>query len=237
MIRIRQTLHPAVWAFRLLTRKDYPKELEFIRQFLTKSDICFDVGAHSGTWSYPLSKIVNRVYAFEALPYYSKVLAASLHLLHAKNVTVVNLAVSDQPGIVNLVWQDRSGHRLTGCTHVAGSNETQGETVSVGTTSLDSFVSAKDFDGKRVTFIKCDVEGYECHVIAGASRLIEKWKPVVFAEAKDDWFKRYGKTSNDLMAVMESFGYSSNVFDRDGSLQRVTPTSYSGASDILFLPA
>ena len=212
-------------------------ELDFIKQFLTRSDVCFDVGAHSGIWSYPLSGIVGQVYAFEALPYYSKVLSSTMKLLHAENVTVVNRAVSDQDGSINLVWQDGSGHTLTGFTHVEGTNELQGGRVSVATISLDSLVSGKDFDGKRVAFIKCDVEGYECHVVAGARRLIEKWRPVIFAEAKDDWFKRYGRSSKELIHVMESHLYSANVFLPDGSLQQITAGSYSGAGDILFRPA
>jgi len=237
MLRVRQTLHAAIWAFRLLARKNYPVELDFIKQFLTPSDICFDVGAHSGIWSYPLSKIVSEVYAFEALPYYSKVLAATMKLLHAKNVTVVNRAVSDREGNINLVWRDGSGQTLTGFTHIEANNEPQAGRVSIATLTLDSLVSGGDFEGKRVAFIKCDVEGYECHVVDGARRLIERWRPVIFAEAKDEWFLRYGKTSKDLIEVMESFDYSSNVFGPSGSLQEVTATTYSGAGDILFRPA
>jgi FkbM family methyltransferase len=177
------------------------------------------------------------VYAFEALPYYSKVLSSTMKLLHVRNVTVINRAVSDKEGNIDLVWQDGSGQMLTGFTHVEGTGEAQGSRVSVPTVSLDSLVSGGDFDGKRVAFIKCDVEGYECHVVDGARRLIEKWKPVIFAEAKDDWFRRYGKSSKDLIRAMEFHVYSANIFRPDGSLQQVTAGSYSGAGDILFRPA
>ncbi len=233
---MRETLHSALWAFRLLVRKNYPAELDFIKQFVTPSDVCFDVGAHSGIWSYPLSKMATEVYAFEALPYYSKVLSSTMKLLHVENVTVVNRAVSDRDGYINLIWQDGSGQKLTGFTHVEGS-EPESDGVGIPALSLDSVISREDFNGKRVAFIKCDVEGYECHVIAGARRLIDKWRPVIFAEAKDAWFNRYGKSSAELIRVMEAHRYSANIFRPDGSVQQVTADTYSGVGDILFLAA
>jgi hypothetical protein len=73
-------------------------------------------------------------------------------------------------------------------------------------------------------------------VIVGARRLIAKWHPLIFAEAKDDWFRRYGKTSTNLFEILNSYGYSANIFCADGTLQEVTAASYSGAGDILFRP-
>jgi FkbM family methyltransferase len=235
-MHFRQVVHSGVWAYRLLRRDNYPLELDFIRRSLTSEDICFDVGAHSGTWSYPLSKIVHQVYAFEALPYYARVLRTTMTLLGAGNVTVVNKAVSDREGAVHLIHRDSRGRRLTGLTHVAGPNEETADTITVGTIPLDSFLGDQSLDGRRVGFIKCDVEGHECHVLAGAEQLLAKWRPWVFAEAKDDWFRRYGVTSRRLFEILESNGYRGFVFVADGTPMGVTATSYSGSGDVLFCP-
>ena len=236
MLTIRQKIHTVLWIDRLLAGRNYPAELNFIKNSLSSEDVCFDVGAHSGTWSYPLSKIVNHVYAFEALPYYAQVLGATINLLGVKNVTVVNKAASDLQETVSLIWKDTSGKRLTGFTHVAGAGEQQGHRVSVAAVPLDSYISNDNVAGKRVAFIKCDVEGYECQVIVGARRLIAKWHPLIFAEAKEDWFRRYGKTSTNLFEILNSYGYSGSIFSSDGTLQEITATSYSGSGDILFRP-
>ena len=139
-----------------------------------------------------------------------------MKLLRVTNVMVVNRAVADRDGSINLVWQDGLGNKLTGFSHVEGSGPS-GVKVCIPAMSLDSLVFGEEFDDKRVAFIKCDVEGYECHVIAGARRLIERWRPVIFAEARDDWFRRYGKSSHDLIEMMQSQSYLGYVFRSDGS--------------------
>jgi FkbM family methyltransferase len=232
---MREGLHSAIWALRLLSRRNYPIELDFIKEILKPSEICFDVGAHSGIWAYPLSQLTSQVYAFEAFPYYSRVLSATMKLLRVQNVRVVNSAVADRDGTVNLVWQDGAGHKLTGMSHIEAS-EPGGVKVSISAMSLDSLASGKEFDDKRVAFIKCDVEGYECHVLAGAKRVIEKWRPAIFAEAKDEWFRRYGKSSRELIEMMQSHLYTGHVFRSDGTLQQITAETYSGKGDILFRP-
>jgi len=73
-------------------------------------------------------------------------------------------------------------------------------------------------------------------VIVGARRLIAQWHPLIFAEAKEDWFRRYGKTSTNLFEILNSYGYSGSIFSSDGTLQEITATSYSGSGDILFHP-
>ena len=108
----RQSLHALVWAYRLRTRKTYPRELDFIKGFITQDDVCVDVGAHAGSWTYPMAKMAREVYAFEALPYYASVLKAALKLMRVTNVAVVNTAVFDQHGVTNMMWRDPGGRRL-----------------------------------------------------------------------------------------------------------------------------
>lgn len=236
MLTIRQRVHAFRWAYRLVTRKDYPAELDLIKISLSPDDVCFDIGAHSGTWSYPLSKIVGQTYAFEALPYYAEVLTSTLNLLGVRNVTVVNKAASDrEEDTIGLIWRDPAGKRLTGFTHVAGETESKSQQLKVSAVSLDSFVKENRIE-KRIAFIKCDVEGYECHVISGALQLISRCRPLIFAEAKDGWFRRYAKSSKDLFDTLSSRGYVSKVFLPDGTVAEITATSYSGIGDIFFCP-
>ncbi len=236
MLSVRQRVHAFLWAYRLLARSGYPHELDSIKGTLEPDDVCIDVGAHSGNWSYPLSKLVRRVYAFEALPYYSEVLRVTMAMLGARNVEIIGKAASDRTETASLVWQDEKGKRLTGFTHVAAVNEEDEDVAAVETVSLDSFFAAKGFAGNRLAFIKCDVEGYECHVLSGSRGLIDRWRPLIFAEAKDQWFGRYGKTSKDLFDILAPYGYCGYILREDGSEQEVTALNYSGSGDILFRP-
>jgi FkbM family methyltransferase len=236
MLTARQAVHTVLWAYRLLSRKQRPNQLDFIKTAVSANDICFDVGAHAGTWAYPLSKIAGHVYAFEALPYYAQVLKQTMKLLGVNNVTVVNRAVSNRQETVNLVWRDPHGKRLAGLTHVAAESEKNEGTVSVPSVSLDSYVAGANLTEKRVAFIKCDVEGYEYQVITGASGVVSRWRPLIFAEVQDNWLTRYGRNSADLINVLESFGYRPNLLRHDGTLIEISAASYSGTDDILFCP-
>jgi FkbM family methyltransferase len=233
----RQSIHAVVWAYRLSTRKNYPRELDFIKAAVTADDVCLDVGAHAGSWSYPLAKISGTVYAFEALPYYARVLKATLRLMRVANVIVINKAVSDHEDTTSLIWRDPSGRRLTGLTHIAAESEHEQDSVTVETAPLDFFFDGDKLGGRRVRFMKCDVEGYECHVVNGARGLIRRWRPIIFAEAQDESFRRYGRTAAEFIGIVTSLGYSGHIFRPDGTLQEISAETYSGFGDILFRPA
>jgi FkbM family methyltransferase len=203
---------------------------------LSATDIALDVGAHAGAWAYPLSRRMSYVYAFEALPYYAQVLTAALKTAGARNVTVVNNAVSNLAEDVSMVWREPSGARLTGLTHVASQGEGAQDTVSVRAVRLDDFVKEQGIASMRIGLIKCDVEGYEFKVIEGACDTICKWRPIVFAEVQDSTLCRYGKKSADLIQLMTAFGYGATAFLRDGSTKPVDASTYPGEGDILFCP-
>ncbi len=236
MLTTRQHVHSLVWAYRLFKGKTQPRELPHLRRWLTADDVAFDVGAHAGAWAYPLSRHMSHVYAFEALPYYAQVLDRALKVVGAENVTVVNRAVTNERGTVSIVWQGLAGERLKGFTHIAGHNEGGKNTVQVAALSLDEFVREHVLT-KRIGLVKCDVEGYESKVIEGASQLIQRCRPIIFAEAQNSTSARYGKTSVDLIRIMAAHNYAANVIRPDGVIHSVDAASYSGEGDILFCPA
>ena len=122
----------------------------------------------------------------------------------------------------------------TGLTHIASADEQDREIVEVKSAPLDSFFDGSPSGRGRVRFLKCDVEGYECHVVDGARNLIKRWRPIIFAEAQDESVRRYGRTSAEFIEMVTTFGYAGHVFRPDGTLQEISPLSYSGSGDILF---
>lgn len=237
MLTGRQGIHSMVWAGRLLSGKMRPVQLKYMRQWLSPEDVCLDIGAHAGAWAYPMSRLVSHVYAFEALPYYAQVLRTTLKVVGANNVTVLNTAVSAKRGTVWIVWRGPDGQRLKGFTHVASDQEDHNGTVGVESLSLDEFIKERSLTQRKIALLKCDVEGYECEVLAGATDLIRRCRPIIYAEAQNSSFARYRKTSSDLIQLMTAHNYVANVFRDDGSTLPVDAAAYSGEGDILFRPA
>ncbi len=64
--------------------------------------------------------------------------------------------------------------------------------------TLDSLVA----DGRRVDFIKIDVEGYELQVLRGAQRILEEHKPRMFLEVHPVLLKRFGDPLSELAALL-----------------------------------
>ncbi len=206
-----------------------------ISKYLGDESICFDVGAHGGSWSRGLARIVQKghVYSFEALPYYADVLRKTMKLLGQRRVTVLNRAVAELDGSVQMARQDRDGNTLTGKTHVAVSGEEAQEMVSVPAVTLDSFW--REIGEKRVDFVKCDVEGFELFVLRGARALIEGCHPVFYNELNVEWCERYDYAPADIFGFFQKYDYAPFYLDMEKGLVRVDVNKHVNR-DVLFLP-
>lgn len=230
----RRHIHALVWAYRHMTGKLRVPEIVAISKYLDADSICLDVGAHGGSWSRGLACLVPKgyVYAFEALPYYADVLQKTMKLLRQNRVTVLNRAIAETDGSVQMVRQDCDGNTLTGKTHVASDSEGAHEMVSVPAVTLDSFW--REIGEKRVDFIKCDVEGYELFVLRGARKLIESCRPVFYNELNVEWCERYDYTPADIFRFFDEYEYACFYIDAKLGLVEVDVARHVNR-DVLFV--
>jgi FkbM family methyltransferase len=235
----RQIIHAFVWVKRHLLSQYRVEPMSTIQRFLTPTDVCIDVGAHAGSWTLPLSKLVSKghVYAFEALPYYSEVLKMTIRLLRRKNITVFNNAIVDNNRSVNIVWKDNKGNRLTGKTHVIGLEESA-ESVVVEGITLDTFLERISTTVGKIRFIKMDIEGAELLALKGATKLINVHRPVFYLEIYDSYCQRYGYSAEKIFNFLGNYKYASFIiqFTSNYKLISIDSSSYSGEGDVLFVP-
>lgn len=237
MATIRQILHAITWARRHWTGRLRIPEFKLVGQLIGPHDVVFDVGAHGGAWTGSLRRAVpkGQVYAFEALPYYAGVLKLTARLCGWRNAHVINRAVMDDPRPVNMVWRDSSGRRLTGTTHVAGTEEGNGDAVTVEGVTLDQF--RLEIGSPQVTFIKLDIEGFELPVLRGAERLVAECRPVFWCELWAEYTQRYGYTPADVFHFLTEHRYRTFIVEEDYSaLVATTAETYPGRRDILAVP-
>jgi FkbM family methyltransferase len=234
---LKEILQSVVWAQRHRAGKMPVREFEVIRRLLKPDAVAFDVGAHAGSWTVPLSRALpqGHVYAFEALPYYARALRGALKLLRVRNATVVNAAVMEQPRPLHLVWKDSAGHRLTGKTHVQGNSGPEGVSITVDGVSLDEFAATIP-DANRIAFVKCDVEGFELSVLRGAVNLITRNRPIFWCELWAEYTARYNYTPNDIFRFFEEHGYGTYVVNLRNQLEGTNAAVYPNQGDILAAP-
>lgn len=73
----------------------------------------------------------------------------------------------------------------------------------------------------RIDVIKIDVEGFEVPVLKGAERSIERLRPTVYGEFKNELMPMGGYSFLDVWALFEFLDYVCHAFGEGGHLTRV----------------
>lgn len=142
---------------------------------LPPNAVCLDIGANIGVTALIMASRggADRVFAFEPVPSNAAFLRHNLKDNGIKTCTVVEQAIGDQAGTVTI--SDDGPWSLVGGTR----DRPASASVKIGT--LDQWY-ADNLAGTRIDLIKIDVEGYEPNVLAGAARVIGRWRPVIYME-------------------------------------------------------
>jgi FkbM family methyltransferase len=158
----------------LLARTPPESNAPFCREFVAAGDLVLDVGANIGVYTKLLSDWVGpegSVNSYEPIPETFLYLRHNVEKFHLANVTLHNSAVSSRFGRTSMTVPNGNFYRAS--------------ISPVGNRKIQLVRLDDEFAGsRRVTFIKCDVEGHEREVIEGATRLIERDHPVWLIETK-----------------------------------------------------
>lgn len=151
-----------------------------IHDMIRPADICVDVGANRGVYTYLMSARVGaagQVHAVE--PVLGNCQRLRTVALRRGNITVHMLAVSDHAGHGMLRMPVYQGHRIDALASLE--NRTGREaSYAVPLRTLDELLAGEP----RISFLKCDVEGHEQRVFEGAARILHQDHPVVLTEVE-----------------------------------------------------
>ena len=137
------------------------KELINLNKIGPNEGIALDVGANIGLFSYRLSQLYEKVYAFEV----NTELSRDLTDYKASNVVIVNKGLSSSASQLKLFIPIVNGRLLTGWASLAPGNCPDTDQ------HLEKIVEVIALDSmglENVRFIKIDVEGHELEVLKGA---------------------------------------------------------------------
>jgi FkbM family methyltransferase len=200
---------------RLLDRSCDEEVFAVFRQCLHPGDVVFDVGAHIGRYSVYSSRIIGpsgKVYAFEPVHDTYWMLRATLSLNHSQNVIPINRALSDRVGLSKIhVFPDPfSSWSSLGCHKMQAPEGTSIETdkvEQVQSTTIDVFCQTENID--RIHFLKIDVEGYECAVLAGATSFMHDRKiDLICFEISKIPLESSGFSSTQIMDLLKENQYA-----------------------------
>ncbi len=154
-----------------------------IRQYVRAGDTVYDVGANMGYVTLTLARQVGargRVAAFEPVAENLQKLRENVANNGLTNVSVFDVAASDQPGEAVI--------RMTGSSSMASmvwyKRDASAVEEKVKTAAIDDLVDSGALP-ENPTFVKIDVEGAEALVLRGMQRTIAAARPVLFIECSD----------------------------------------------------
>ncbi len=169
---------------------------------------CIDAGANLGYFSVLLGRLVGgdgRVYAFEPFPVNYDLLVRNIEENRLRNVVVPRQVaaysndssgtlhfradeLNDNFGSMFLSERPQDGHLCR---------------MTVPRAPLDDVVP----EGLRIDVVKMDVEGAEVHALRGMSRILESYHPILIIEMNEQCLIRSGSTAEELLCLLEGFGY------------------------------
>jgi FkbM family methyltransferase len=197
-----------------------------------------DVGANLGYFSLLASKLVGpagRVVALEPNSENCRLLLSSLRLNGTSNVDLLPVAADEAPG-----WAYYATHVGSNGGLVDDDNLLSRFGTVVPTFRLDDLVD------RKVDFLKMDVEGAEGRVVHGATRIIEKDRPIVTTELKEEMLQRVSDRSvADYLSYFGDLGYLPTLLDKESGAERPYPSMRAlldewvteDLRDVLLLPS
>ncbi|MGN6030384.1 MAG: FkbM family methyltransferase, partial [Thermomicrobiales bacterium] len=210
----------ALWSNAQLHRVLGEPELKELPRLVRAGTIAVDVGAHSGTYSLALARLVGKqgkVVSIEPIEEDAAMLRRAASQLHLP-IDVVQTALSDRDGTATMRIPKLHGYEKTALSSLESNVQADGNTVieerTVPVRTLDDVMSVYV---KPVGFIKIDVEGHELPVLAGAEGTIRTHRPAILIEVNDDLGGE--RTAQDVFAWIVAQGYHGEFLE-DGEYRR-----------------
>jgi FkbM family methyltransferase len=187
------------------------------RKIVKHGDTVLDIGANLGPHTLHLARLVGDkgvVIAYEPTAYAVHKLRQNLALNPGlvQRVTVAQMMLTDsddqipEPEIYSS-WPLNTEKNLH-----AGHRGQLKSTEGSRALKLDSHLQSLNL--KKVDFIKMDVDGFECHVLGGATTTLANCHPAILMELSPYLYSEHGKSLDDLLALLTRAGYS--MFHLDG---------------------
>jgi FkbM family methyltransferase len=188
-----------------------------VARFAPAGSLVVDVGANRGVYTYHLSRAVGPgggVLAYEPQPELAAYVRAGM--ARAGNVTVRAVALGESAGTARLTIPRREGRPEPGWATLRGDPHDPALVYDVPLATLDG-----ELDGREVSFIKIDVEGYELATLRGALATLRRWRPVVLAEIEHTWSGASVAPTLELLADLDYGAWALDTGKPGRPLERV----------------
>lgn len=188
--------------------------IPLLKQYITPGTTVIDIGAHIGTHTLSMSRLVGekgRVIAFEPqIKLYSE-LVMNMVLNDCKNVTAYRCALGDSFKSIEMNPSMAGNEGAT----LIGKGGDKAEMITLDSLNLT-----------HVSFIKIDVENFEYEVLLGAKETILRNRPYIILEIMGNTYNpilNRDERVRQTIAMLEQLGYSLKYIEGSWSDWLATP--------------
>lgn len=196
----------------------------FLKNKIKKGDVVIDIGANLGYYSRLMAKWVGKngkIYAVEPVEPIRHVLTKNVKKYDCVEILPFALGTENKKIQLGNDSLNKNGYVATGSHFVMEQNEENPDIIFQA-----EMRKASELFGElqRLDFIKCDVEGYEIHIIPEMTALIERHKPAILVETG-------GENRRQIIDILQEKNYAAYVL-KD---QKLYPLQDADTDDILFI--
>ena len=197
--------------WRAIRRRD--TALRLVDALVAPGQVVVDAGASVGLFTSRMARLVGesgRVHAFEPNPRRHERLRALAG--PRRPILLHPVGLSRAAGDAQL-WLPRAGGRTYQERAFVGDtahDPADAEAVDIRLATLDAELGA---DAARVAFIKCDVEGHEAAVLAGAAETLARARPAILIEVEE---RHCGRPLDEALRGLLPDGYAAWGVTADG---------------------
>jgi FkbM family methyltransferase len=188
LVPARQKLGFTFWLNRM--SGSFEPELLHLDDYIAGTRTAIDIGANIGMYTYALSKRFQRVIAFEI----NEKITAAIRQYNPGTIELIHCGLSSGAARAQFYIPVSSGIEQAGWASLNRDNLPGAEKLIEFEVELKPL---DEFGLNDVDFVKIDVEGHEVEVLKGAVATLEKWRPMVLIELKqehvqevDAWFRK-----------------------------------------------
>jgi FkbM family methyltransferase len=196
--------------FKIYTLRWDKKENDFLffLGLIPAGTVILDIGANIGVMAVLLAKRIKnaQVVAFEPVPANITALKRVINFFSLQNVRIMEYALGNEEGEVEIVMPVIDSVRMQGLSHVVHSTITEnneGERVKTPIHMLDNVHGLNET--MKVSAIKIDVENFEYFVLEGGRKFIQKHKPLIYIELWEN------ENRNKCFSLIRELGYKVNI--------------------------
>ncbi len=205
----------------------HSEALEYVyhlEKLVKRGDHCLDIGANLGYYTRTLAELVGPegyVHAVEPMAPTRRVLEKNLRKLLCQNIKIYPYALGEAEREVVMA---NDSARETGYLGTGQNFVKEGDATCEVEARAEMRRGSELFGAlPRLDFIKCDIEGYEWHVMREMRPLLERYRPMVLIETG-------GENRSRIIALFEELGYRGYTLDRG----REVPLTSESGKDIIF---